>query len=560
MIGILLFLCGSDFATSIPKWRSGALSSQISDLENNDRSVKPFETLTISSGGQDFIFMFNAVGRLHCLNGSDGKMFWQINILNAEAATDITYTSLYAFKQNTGRVYAVLGGDSHGGNFIRVVEVNVVSGDMRNLRALNIMRSTLHTQDQATSTAALLKVIPLEHSVSFTAGFLACFTNEEQFFFPIETEMCGATDLTDLRLQEDTKQEMQPRIHAHFLHNRTITCYSVNFTLVTFASSSIPGISFPEAKIQFAWRRSIPKSTAFGLLPPRGHCKVNLDKLFSEEQDSPFSIRSGLRRIPVDPTTPNVAEVYRKYSFRGLEANWWIAQGTLRVAILDSANGSTLYSTAHQNVVGDVHMLAVENTLVYTFAHGETVQPVLAAVEVLMPIYTHSGAKLLSNSLVSPFDFFQKSPTKESSDFQFVCHQHTLPEPVIDATVSTPNRGVATKSIVLVFQSGSVAQVPIEWLFAHSQSDAKALGLFQQTLLVSRDEGITEVLLCYPSPYESTANVLLLGRDIVLRKVSLGVPFDRLREDVPYSVLFGITCAIAMLALWLRWKRRYKKM
>ena len=511
------------------------------------------------AGSEEVIILLHTGGNVLARSASTGLALWQISLLEAEVGQKVSYSCVHTLDQRGHTVFAVIGYASVNGHTVRAYEVDVVNGDSRALHAIQIVDGRIHADAFVRSKEPIATCFPVKASSSTPAGIIVVLQDSTHIFFPTKDVAIPFEAMGGSAVRFHDTHSSHTSIRVQVRGNHTLTSYDVRFREAQVRSARIPAFSFPALELHLAWRFTVPRSSLHGYLQKESTQAIDFEcQAGRDTPPSPLYMHNTLRHIPLQDS-PDISEIYRKLSFRGMEVLWWMRDKTLWVSVFDGASGATLYSAQHRALPGRIRMCAAENTLLYSFTHAETLEPTLVAVEALRTIFAGKhGNTLLSNQMLSPFDMFRQKPKEDVEQRRFVAHQHTLPEPVLDIAVTRSRHGLSSKHVVLVFRSGAVAHVPLEETQRDYPDANGRRVLVQRSAYVPGVRNSTKVVACFASAYESGAKLLLAGADLSLHAIPLGVPFDRMREDISYPALLGTSVLVALWALWLHRSSRGK--
>ncbi|ESL11039.1 hypothetical protein TRSC58_01220 [Trypanosoma rangeli SC58] len=274
--------------------------------------------------------------------------------------------------------------------------------------------------------------------------------------------------------------------------------------------------------------------------------------------------------------TSKTDEVRRKYPTRNVIAVAHYEPSeeeltTLVLTAIDSVTGSVLATVRHRNVEGPVHMVVVENAVLYYYMDMVKLRHCLGVWEMFeeefgQVLRKDTGATI--PQVIASFFRFKRTFSSRA----------TRPPTVTVAVlgvyggnlatmgVTTSFNGIACKSIVLAFESGRIATVELSKLLAGGQvpldDNGKQLThvFIPSTALASHKYRVAKprLITTTPTNLESSCHVLVSGLDIFYVRASSGKAFDLLNSDFNKNLLITLTCGFGVLTCVARYLVRQR--
>ncbi|RNF09398.1 hypothetical protein TraAM80_02195 [Trypanosoma rangeli] len=269
--------------------------------------------------------------------------------------------------------------------------------------------------------------------------------------------------------------------------------------------------------------------------------------------------------------TSKTDEVRRKYPTRNVivVAHYEPSEKELTTLVLtaiDSVTGSVLATVRHRNVEGPVHMVVVENAVLYYYMDMVKLRHCLGVWEMFeeefgQVLRKDAGATI--PQIIASFFRFKRTFSSRA----------TRPPTVTVAVlgvyggnlatmgVTTSFNGIAGKSIVLAFDSGRIATVELSKLLAGGQMPLDDNGkqlthvFIPSTALASHKYRVAKprLITTTPTNLESSCHVLVSGLDIFYVRTSSGKAFDLLNSDFNKNLLITLTCGFGVLTCAARY-------
>ncbi|EPY26801.1 hypothetical protein STCU_06072 [Strigomonas culicis] len=280
----------------------------------------------------------------------------------------------------------------------------------------------------------------------------------------------------------------------------------------------------------------------------------------SGEDDGRTSVVNALHIYPNKTGEEPIDEVRHRYPCRNVIAVAYYEPmeeelPTLVVVALDTVTGSILGTVRHKNVEGAVHMIIVENNIVYYFMDAEKMRYLFGVWELFEE---ESGPTVRKSSGASPpqviASFFARTDRVFSSNAAKapVIVPSTLGVfggPIASLSVTTSSSAIARKSIILAFKTGRVAIFELRQLLAGGQMPFPSDDKRQLTHVIIPSVlfathryrlALPEQITTDATRLESSCHVVVSGLDIFYVRSSSGKAFDLLNTDFNKSLLISL--------------------
>ena len=209
------------------------------------------------------------------------------------------------------------------------------------------------------------------------------------------------------------------------------------------------------------------------------------------------------------------------------------------VYVLDGVSGRLVHQLHHTNARSTVPPILAENWLVYQLVNLKEKRQELAVLEM------YEG-KILNNA--TAWTSFS------NVDIIFLSHSFILPGDLYSMAVTSTQRGITTRDIILGFSNGQLFSLPKSFvepklpreMSSGPSSDPpkppspKIPMSYQRVINYNRSIDRLREIIVVPAELESTCSVLAYGLDIFHTQSSPSKSFDKLAQDFGYALIIGV--------------------
>lgn len=328
------------------------------------------------------------------------------------------------------------------------------------------------------------------------------------------------------------------------------------------------GISKASMSAQLLWRAPLaPPGSCVSLLAAgspdpshavHSHTKVLGDRSLRFKYLSPNLVAAVTGTAAA--TTPGSKEGSSKAS----------AGASITLTLLDGVTGRVLFSQAHQDARGPVHLVAEENWVAYHYfssAHGRYQTTIVELYDDTAKDITIGDVIAKGGASASEAQSSYQQRTLEALSQSYFTFQ--LPS-LAALGVTTSAKGMAQKQLLLGTTSGQVYSIDRRMLDPRRpvrpngkptpEDQAEGLVPYSETLpyrptgylTLNKQVANLRGIATAPAVLESAALVLVYGLDLFYTRTSPSGTFDLLGPDFPAALLVTVTTAMLVATLVLR--------
>lgn len=229
-------------------------------------------------------------------------------------------------------------------------------------------------------------------------------------------------------------------------------------------------------------------------------------------------------------------------------------KGFINIFLLDLVTGRTLFSANHKRVQGPYHAVHSENWVVYTYYNEKSRRAELGSLE-LFEGKTQSNATTFSSLHNNIAPLVERQAYILSASY-INALQDTVTE-----------KGITTKNILMATASGSVYNVPRQFLDprrpnVNTPPEMREPGLppyvpelvFPPEVILNYNQSLTRVkgIVTAATGLESTSVVFVHGLDLFCSLVTPSKGFDLLKDDFEHYVIASVLAGLIAAAFITR--------